>query len=117
MMTFYDVLLVVLPLAALGNAIWRALMNPGAALTTFRNRFLGTGVALFLLTLAGSSAFFGGSFAASDETLDITVKVGFGMMLGALVCVVAERRKDNHASGGDTRLRDDLDTDTKAVDS
>ncbi|MCA2223485.1 hypothetical protein [Nonomuraea aurantiaca] len=109
MTTLFDVLLVALPLTALGNAIWRAGMNPGAVIPTFRTGFLGAGVALFLLALVSSSGLFGNSFAASDETLDITVKVGFGMMLGALVCAVAERRKDNHASGGGAWLRDDRD--------
>ncbi|MGV9772015.1 hypothetical protein [Streptosporangium sp. NPDC003464] len=109
MMTFYDPLLVLLPLAALGNAIWRAIMSPGAALTIFRAGFLGAGAALLLLALVSSSGIFGGSFAASSETLDITVKAGFGMMLGALVCAIAQWRKDNHASGMGARLRDDRD--------
>ncbi|MGW4474986.1 hypothetical protein ACWENQ_35415 [Nonomuraea sp. NPDC004354] len=109
MMTFFDPLVVLLPLAVLGNAAWGAIMSPGTALTTFRTGFLGAGAALLLLALVSSSGVFGGSFAASSETLDITVKAGFGMMLGALVCAITQWRKDNHASGGGARLRDDHD--------
>ncbi|MEV4894354.1 hypothetical protein AB0K48_33710 [Nonomuraea sp. NPDC055795] len=108
-MTFFDPLLVLLPLAALGNALWRAIMSPGAALTIFRTGFLVAGAALLLLALISSSGVFGGSFAASSEALDVTVKAGFGMMLGALACGISQWRKDNHVSAGGAQPQDDRD--------
>ncbi|MET8054699.1 hypothetical protein ABZU75_44720 [Streptosporangium sp. NPDC005286] len=105
MTNFFDVLLAILPLTAFGNALYRAAINPASSARIFRTAFLASGVVLLILALIGSVRLLGRSFATTSDTLDIAVKAGFGMMLGALVCAMIERK--DHASGGGTRLRDD----------
>lgn len=42
------------------------------------------------------------------DVLDIQVKAGIGLMIGALVCAILEKRPETEpASGGGARLRDD----------
>lgn len=55
---------------------------------------------LAFLALVSSSGVFGGFFAAGSETLDITVKARFGMMLGALVCAIANGEKTTMPPAG-----------------
>ena len=85
-----DVLLVLLPLVALGHALYLASRNRIEATGIFRRALLTSGVVLFLLSLTATV----GLFQASPEELDMAMKAGFGMVAAALVCAVVERKKN-----------------------
>jgi hypothetical protein len=102
---FFDVLLVIFPLVAFVNALYRAALYPASSARIFRTAFLASGAVLLMLALIGSVRLLGRFFAPTPGNLDTTVKAGFGMMLGALVCAMIEKK--DHASGGGTRLQDD----------
>lgn len=91
-----DVLLVLLPLVALGHAAYRASRNRSQATSIFLRAFLASGVVLFLLSLAGTVGLFPSSQWARPEELDMAMKAGFGMMAAALVCAIAGRKNDHY---------------------
>ncbi|MFF0312894.1 hypothetical protein ACFYSC_36190 [Streptosporangium sp. NPDC004379] len=88
-MTPLGLLLVLLPLAAFGNAAYRARRRPTESAATFRRAFLATGAAFFGIALLMMLGIFD---TYRPEAADLIIKLGFGMMIGGVACAITERR-------------------------